>query len=117
MTHNELLLFGARVRESRNSASLTQEQIANKIGIGLRFYQMIERGEKSISLDTLVNLVKVLQVSIDYLLLGDIANHLVNPVIDIWGNLTSSQRDDATKILKLYYKACHDRPIRSEEGD
>lgn len=53
MTHDELLLFGERLRSRRNLLSFTQEDIAEKIGISLRFYQMIERGEKSVSLDTL----------------------------------------------------------------
>lgn len=105
MTHDELLLFGERLRSRRNLLSFTQEDIAEKIGISLRFYQMIERGEKSVSLDTLIRLSRTLTISIDYLLFGAMTS-LENPVTEILDSLSSRQREDAVKILQLYAKAC-----------
>jgi len=71
LTHEELLLFGERLRSRRNALGFTQEFVSEKAGISLRFYQMLERGEKSVSLDTLLKLSKTLTISTDYLLLGD----------------------------------------------
>ena len=71
MTHEELLLFGERLRNRRNAQGFTQEFVSDKTGITLRFYQMLERGEKSVSLDTLIQLSKTLSTSTDYLLFGD----------------------------------------------
>ena len=105
MTHNDLLLLGERLRTKRTSLSLTQEYVSDKIGISLRFYQMIERGEKSMSLDTLIQLGKVLNISIDYLLMGDVTT-LENPVAKILNDLSPHQREDAIQILRLYADAC-----------
>lgn len=69
---------------------------------------MIERGEKSLSLDTLINLSQTLSVSIDYLLFGDLPDSLTNPIAEILHNLSPVQRADAVKILTLYAKACKD---------
>lgn len=66
MTHEELLLFGEKLRDRRNVLGLTQEFIADKARISLRFYQMLERSEKSVSLDTLIRLSKALTISTDY---------------------------------------------------
>lgn len=106
VTHDELLLFGERLRSRRISLGFTQEFIADKVGISLRFYQMIERGEKSLSVDTLMNLARVMSVSVDYLLFGDLSSSFENPIAEILHSLSLQQREDAAKILKLYANAC-----------
>ena len=106
MTHEELLLFGERLRSRRNVLNLTQEYVSDSVGISLRFYQMLERGEKSVSLDTLIRLSKVLTLSVDYLLFGDLPHSLANPMVEVLDGLTQLQREDALKILQLYAKAC-----------
>ena len=84
----------------------TQEFVAEQAGIGLRFYQMLERGEKNASLDTLIRLSRTLTISMDYLLFGDLSYTLENPLTDILHALSPQQREDALKILQLYANAC-----------
>ena len=105
ITHTDQLLFGERLRNRRNFLGLTQH-VANQVDISLRFYQMIERGEKSVSVDTLMQLAQALKISVDYLLFGSLPDYCLNPVTEIYANLTSEQREDATRILQLYAKAC-----------
>ena len=106
MTHEELLLFGERLRNRRNVLGFTQDFVSDKAGISLRFYQMLERGEKSVSLDTLIQLSKTLNISTDYLLLGDFSYNLESPLVEILNSLPQPQREDALNILQLYAKAC-----------
>lgn len=106
LTHNERLLFGERLRSKRNMLGFTQEYVSEQIDISLRFYQMIERGEKSVSLDTLIKLSQTLTISVDYLLFGDLLSSPGNPIAEILHRLSSEQRGDAVKILTLYAKAC-----------
>jgi len=106
LTNEELLLFGERLRSRRNLLGFTQEFVSEKAGITLRFYQMLERGEKSLSLDTLIQLSKVLTISTDYLLFGDFSCNLENPLVDVLNCLPQPQREDALKILQLYAKSC-----------
>ena len=105
MTHEELLLFGERLRNRRNVLGFTQEFVSDKAGITLRFYQMLERGEKSVSLDTLISLSRALTISTDYLLFGDLSYNLESPLVEILNGLPQPQREDALKILHLYSKA------------
>lgn len=107
MTHEELLLFGERLRGRRNSLGYTQEYISDKIGISLRFYQMIERGEKSVSLDTLIRLSRTLAVSMDYLLLGDVSGSLANPILDTLAGLSPA----SGKMPRRLY-VCTQRHVR-----
>ena len=105
LTHDEQLLFGERLRAKRNAVGFSQEYVAEQADITLRYYQMIERGEKNISLDTLIRLSRVLQVSIDYLLFGDSSNSLHNPLTEILHSLSPEQRMEAEKILTIYANA------------
>ncbi|MCI9405895.1 MAG: helix-turn-helix transcriptional regulator [Oscillospiraceae bacterium] len=107
MTRDEQLLFGERLRARRNAAGYTQEYVAEQAGITLRYYQMVERGEKNVSLDTLIRLSRVLQASTDYLLFGDSANLLHNPFEEILHSLSPKQLINAEKILTLYADACN----------
>lgn len=106
MMREELLLFGERLHSRRDVLNFTQEFVSEKAGISLRFYQMIERGEKSVSLDTLIRLSDVLRISVDYLLFGDLAYSHENPLTETLHHLSPQQREDAIKILQLYSKAC-----------
>lgn len=107
MTHNELLLFGERIRNRRVALGFTQEYTAEKVGITIRYYQMIERGEKTVSLDTLIKLSQVLTISIDFLLFGNLAYSLDNPIVNLLERLSPSQRADALKLLQIYANACN----------
>lgn len=105
MTHEEQLLFRERLRKRRKELKLTQEAVSEQAGISLRFYQMVERGEKSVSLDTLIALRNALSVSIDYLLFGELPPSSQNHIAEILVSLKPEQREDAVRILELYAKA------------
>ena len=60
--------LGNRVRTVRRQQSLTQEQLAEKVGISPSFLGHIERGTRVASLDTLVALCNTLNVTPEYLL-------------------------------------------------
>lgn len=61
-------LLGDRIRKERVSQGLTQEVLAEKANISVSFMGQIERGERKLSLETLVKIGDVLGVSLDYLL-------------------------------------------------
>jgi len=63
-------LLGKRVKEERLKLRLTQEQLAKTLHteISSAFIGHIERGERSLSLETLVDICQRLGVTIDYLL-------------------------------------------------
>ena len=60
--------LGERIREERLKLKLTQAQLAEDIDISDTYMGAIERGERSLTLDTLVRLANRLGVTVDYLL-------------------------------------------------
>lgn len=64
----DYMRLGERIREERLRLNLTQAQLAEAIDISDTYMGAIERGERCLTLDTLVRLVNRLGVTIDYLL-------------------------------------------------
>lgn len=57
-----------RIKDLRENSDLTQQQIADAIGITQRKYSYIETGTQPLTDELLVKLANYYQVSIDYLL-------------------------------------------------
>lgn len=66
--------LGERIREERLKLKLTQAQLAEDIDISDTYMGAIERGERSLTLDTLVRLVNRLGVTVDYLLADSVSD-------------------------------------------
>lgn len=67
--------LGERIREERLRLHLTQAQLAESIDISDTYMGAIERGERSLTLDTLVRLVNRLGVTIDYMLADSVSDN------------------------------------------
>lgn len=59
---------GLRIKERREAAGLTQETLAEMVGLGVKHISAIERGAIGVSLPTLKRVCTVLSVSADDLL-------------------------------------------------
>lgn len=64
-------MFNTRLRETRMKCGLTQQNMADKLNISLNAYQKYEQAERSPSLNCLVDISDILDVSIDFLLCRD----------------------------------------------
>ncbi len=61
-------LFGERLRAAREEANLTQEQLAQKLGIHKQAVSRYEQNLREPEYDTLIQISIILDKSIDYLL-------------------------------------------------
>ena len=73
-------MFNKRLRETRMKCGLTQQKMADELKITLNAYQKYEQAERSPSLDCLVKIADIFEVSTDYLLCRDkfIQSHAVS---------------------------------------
>ena len=71
MTSNELKTIGERICSRRKAVGLTQEALAEMMDVSIQMISNLERGNKAIRIDNLINLCSILGVSTDYILLGD----------------------------------------------
>ena len=65
--------IGRRIQQSRERAGLTQENLAERIERSTQFVSTIERGLAGPSLETVIKICEVLQVSTEWILRGRMA--------------------------------------------
>lgn len=70
MNKQIVMNFGNKLKKLRIEKQMSQEALANKIGIHRTYIGSIERGEKAVSLITIEKISKALEISISKLLEG-----------------------------------------------
>lgn len=63
--------IGARIRDEREYLGLSREKFAEIVDLSPFYIGQIERGERSMSMDTLIKVSHSLKLSIDYILKGE----------------------------------------------
>ncbi len=98
--------LGKRIREERQRLNLTQAQLAEEINISGTYMGAIERGERSLTLDTLVRLVNRLGVTVDYMLSDSVSDHdsnIMNQFKQIIDHQPLERKQMADNICSLSY--------------
>ena len=72
--------LGRRIRKQRTQRGWTQEALAERVNVSTSFVGHVERGTRKASLETLVSIANVLDVSLDYLLSGSINSSVIGPM-------------------------------------
>ncbi|SKC87821.1 helix-turn-helix domain-containing protein [Maledivibacter halophilus] len=89
--------LGKRIREERLRLGLTQEDLAEYSNISLTYMGRVERGERNMTVKTLVNIANALGVTIDYLL-DSVVNIKDDNLIKQWLQLTHNRSDKEKKM-------------------
>lgn len=67
---------GDKIRKARKAKKLTQENLAEQTNLSVTHISAIENADSKFSVDALVKISEALNISIDWLLLGDERNNL-----------------------------------------
>lgn len=59
--------MGRRIRRARKSLGLTQNELANRLGITTSYLGHIELGKRKASMEIIINIANELRVSMDFL--------------------------------------------------
>ncbi len=88
-----------RIKDMRVDHDLTQKDIAEKLGLYTTQYQVYERGEVKIPIEFFIDLAKIYNVSIDYLVgLVDQPRTLDGTPYTVSKNITITQKGNGNKI-------------------
>ncbi len=64
MNSQNMAAFSKQVREARRKMNLTQVEVAEKAGMTVNYFAMIERGEMNPSYEKLKSIARVLKLKI-----------------------------------------------------
>lgn len=73
MELNELInsrMLGIRIRNGRRALHISQSQLAEQINLSVPYISLLENGKKNPSLECLIVIADILNLSLDYLLFG-----------------------------------------------
>ena len=99
--------LGMKLREARNRAGFTQEQLAEKADIGVMYLGEIERGVKMPSMKIFIKLIEALDISADYILRNELPSgkeYVLDEITEKLASLTPKQRKAAVDILDAFIK-------------
>lgn len=99
MQEDIFLRMGQRIREGREECGLTQQELAEQTGRGLRHLQDIEKGRKNPSFDMLASYISRLGIAPNELFYPD-APAVEKEVQHLMGKLLACTEDERAFLLK-----------------
>ncbi len=96
--------IGTRIKQARSSRKMTQEQLAEGLGVSVGYVSQVERGKTKISLDLLAAIATQLGCEIAYLVDGSSANqynYLSSDFDNIFSSLTPEKKKTLLKIARV----------------
>lgn len=93
--------IGQKIKEVRTSENLTQEYIADTVGINTSHISNIENNKTKVSLNTLVQICNALNVSVDYILGEDLNNPSLAIDREIVRELQDFNKEKKEQLLRI----------------
>lgn len=92
--------IGLRIKHARSRNNLSQEQFAGMLGVSRNHVSLIETGSRGISLEMLVNISNILQVSIADLLADNLTSSSSSESADLDKVLLDCNKQEEQIIIK-----------------
>lgn len=107
---NDLLShIGARILERRQQMRLTQEELAEKVGVTPQTISAAELGKKALRPENIIGVSAALGISTDYLLLGIISSEDNTILSQKISQLTSVQYRHLEDIIDSFIAALQEK--------
>ena len=106
--YNEFAVeMGKRIYERRKKVGMTQEQLAEKIGVSVQTISYTEQGIKTLRPENIVKLCRTLDVSTDYILTGETSAKLANTISEKLSGLSGNEMVFIEMILNSCVGLCN----------
>lgn len=99
-----LVNMGLRIAQRRKELHLTQEQLAEKMGVSLQTVSNIELGKKAVRPENLANLCMHIDVSADYILYGKRNEQQLSNTVSKLSALDSEAYTLVENLIDLLYQ-------------
>ena len=101
----DYVALGEKIRKKRQNTGLSQDAVSEMIGLSESFYGHIERGDRKLSVESLVKIADYLDLSLDFLLMESKPNcggdeWLQSELDNIFRGKSPSQKNYLLNILE-----------------
>lgn len=98
--------IGKRIAEIRRSHNVTQEELADHLGVSPKHISHTECGTSSLSLKNLIEFGNIFDCSLDYIIFGKTGNSVLaklpDKIVDILNTGTEQDIDRLNRYLQIY---------------
>lgn len=113
MNNTNLESIGKRISLTRHANGMTQEALAEKLGVSPKHISHIECGTSSLSLKSLIEFCKIFDCSMDYIIFGNTESKLLSKlpseITDILHTGTADDLDRLNRYLQVYIELLPNR--------
>lgn len=106
MKNDTLAAIGTRIAEIRRYHKITQESLADLLGVSPKHISHIENATSSLSLKNLIQLCTIFDCSLDYIVLGKQSNkalaNLPDEIVKILSTGSDIDIDRLNRYLQFY---------------
>lgn len=100
MGNNEFLLeMGKRIMLRRKTLRMTQEELAEKMGVSTQMISNLELGKKAVRPENLAKVCEILHLSADFVLTGVSTKNVVDEVAEKLSLLTAKELQIVSEII------------------
>lgn len=99
--------IGLRISRLRKEHKITQEKLAEELDISVKHMSSVERGISSLSLEKLIQVSKIFDCTLDYLILGKSEpdlNMIPESIISVFSSRNEQEIQILLEYLRLYNK-------------
>lgn len=104
-----LIEIGDRIRRRRKQLGLAQEDLSNRTDVTTQTISNAELGLKGMRPDTIIRICRALEISTDYLLLGEIGDSDKSLFSERLATLTPNQMKHLIDIVDSYLTAIQEK--------
>lgn len=104
-----LTQIGQRIRKHREKSRLSQEQLAERADVSSQTISTAETGKKRLRVENIIKICEVLEISPDYLLLGEISPQDLIILSEKLSQLTPGQYRHLEDIIDSYISALSEK--------
>lgn len=105
--------IGSRILSRRKQLRMTQEELAEKAGITSQTVSSAELGKKALRPENIIRLCSALDISTDYLLLGEINENDHSILLSRISDLSPIQYRHLEDIINSFILALEEREAQS----
>lgn len=102
MENNFLIPIGRRISEIRRSHNMTQETLAERLGVSPKHISHTECGTSSLSLKNLMEFCNLFNCSLDFIIFGKIENDALAKLPEEITNILYTGTDKEVERLNRY---------------
>lgn len=95
--------LGKRLKEERMRCGMTQEQTAEYVNVSTTYVGLIERGERSVTLEKLILFARCFHVTVDYLLQDAIpltSTLQDKQLMSLWSSASDQERNLILSVIQ-----------------